>query len=215
MANAPRAPEAAALVRDRRRLGIGVHLVLTFARPLSPPGEVPSLVRDDGAFPSRPREIRGRVRGEEALAEFRRQVDRATVLLGRTPTHLDTHHFAHDEPEVLWALARLATEKGLPARQHSRAMREELRRQGIRTPDHFNAEFYGRESATARKLLEIIERLADGTTELMCHPAELDEGLATSTYREERALELAALTDAAVRRAIEAAGVTLISYTDL
>lgn len=212
MANAPRANEAAALARDLPRLGVGVHLVLTFAAPLSPPQEVPSLVREDARFPARPREIRGRVRGEEALVEFRRQIDRATALLGRTPTHLDTHHSVQNEPEVLWALAEIAREKGLPARQLSPAMREELRRKGIRTPDRFLPDFYGREAVTTVALLALLERLGPGTTELMCHPGEVDAELRTSSYADERALELRTLTDPAVADAVRRAGVELVDY---
>ncbi len=212
MANSPAAADAAGLVRDQTRLGVGVHLVLTFAAPLSPPSEVPSLVREGGAFPRRPREIRGRVRGEEALREFRRQIDRAARLLGRAPTHLDTHHFAQEESEVLWALAEVAREKGLPARHLTPSMRDELRRKGLRTPDHFTREFYGREAVTVPALLAILDRLRDGTSELMCHPGEVDDELRTSSYAQERAIELATLIDSAVARAIRDRGIELVDY---
>jgi predicted glycoside hydrolase/deacetylase ChbG (UPF0249 family) len=215
MANAPRAADAAALVRDQPRLGVGVHLVLTFAQPLSPPDEVPSLVRAGGLFPRRPQEIRGRVRGEEALAEFKRQIERATSLLGRPPTHLDTHHFVQEDDEVLWALMEIAREHDLPARHKTPAQRERLRAMEIRTTDHFRDEFYGREAVTARRLIGIIERLPDGTTELMCHPGDVDEELRSSSYADERPLEVKALTDPAVRRAIQDGGVSLISFRDL
>lgn len=215
MANAPRADEAAALVRDQRKLGVGVHLVLTFERPLSPPGEVPSLVRAGGAFPKRPQEIRGRVRGEEALAEFRRQIEHAERLLGRAPTHLDTHHFVQEDDEVLWALMEIARERDLPARHKTPAQRSQLRAMEIRTTDHFCDQFYGREAVTRDRLVDIIRALPDGTTELMCHPGEVDDELLTSSYARERPLEIAALASPDVKRAIDEAGVSLINFRDL
>lgn len=117
-----------------------------------------------------------------------------------------------NEPEVLWALAEIAREKGLPARQLSPAMREELRRKGIRTPDRFLPDFYGREAVTTVALLALLERLGPGTTELMCHPGEVDAELRTSSYADERALELRALTDPAVADAVRRAEVELVDY---
>ncbi len=215
MPNAPHARHAAGLVRDQRRLGVGVHLVLTFARPLSPARAVPSLVREDGTFPPRPHLVRGALRGEEVLAEFRRQIDHATRLLGRAPTHLDTHHFVQDEPEVLWALITVAKERALPVRHISPAQRDALRREGLRTPDHFARDFYGKEAVTVDALVGLLARLPSGTTELMCHPAEVDDELMRSSYTREREIELETLTHAHVARAVRHAGFSLITFAEL
>ena len=194
MANAEAAEDAAWLARDQKQLGVGVHLVLTHAKPLSPPRAVPSLVREDGSFPPRPHLVRGKLRGEEVLAEFRRQIDHATKLLGRPPTHLDTHHFVQDEPEVLWAFTTVAKERALPVRNQSRAQRDGLRKSGLRTPDQFVRDFYGAEAIRPAALLALLRRIGDGTNELMCHPAEIDESLLSSSYARERAAELKTLT---------------------
>ncbi len=215
MANAPHARHGATLVRDQRRLGVGAHLVLTFGRPLSPTGAVPSLVREDGTFPPRPHLVRGRLRGEEVLAEFRRQIDQATRLLGRAPTHLDTHHFVQDEPEVLWALISVAKERSLPVRHLSPRQRDALRREGLRTPDHFARDFYGKEAVTVAALVGLLARLPAGTTELMCHPAELDHELMRSSYAREREIELETLTHRDVSRAVHDAGFSLITFAEL
>lgn len=215
MANAPHAAHAASLVRDQPRLGVGVHLVLTFGRPLSPAQAVPSLVREDGTFPPRPHLMRGELRGEEVLAEFRRQIDQALRLLGRQPTHLDTHHFVQDEPEVLWALTAAAKERLWPVRQQSPAQRDALRREGLRTPDHFLRDFHGGEAVSVRALKELLAHLPQGTTEMMCHPAEVDDPLLSSSYARERALELETLTHPETIRAIRDAGFALITFADL
>jgi predicted glycoside hydrolase/deacetylase ChbG (UPF0249 family) len=204
MANAEAAEDAAWLARDQKRLGVGVHLVLTYGKPLSPPRAVPSLVREDGSFPPRPHIVRGKLRGEEVLAEFRRQIDHVAKLLARTPTHLDTHHFVQDEPEVMWAFTTVAKERALPVRNQSRAQRDTLRKSGLRTPDHFVREFYGMEAVTPTALLDVFDRIGDGTSELMCHPAEIDDALLTSSYARERSTELATLTSAQVVTAARA-----------
>ena len=215
MATADAAADAASLVRDQRRLGVGVHLVLTYGRPLSPVQAVPSLVREDGTFPPRPHLVRGKLRGEEVLAEFRRQIDHVARLIGRAPTHLDTHHFVQDEPEVLWALASVAKERSLPLRQQSPAQRDSLRKQGLRTPDHFVRDFYGKEAVGVRALVRLLERIADGASELMCHPAELDDDLLSSSYARERPEELRTLTDPEVARAVGDLGISLITFASL
>src|SRR5206468_11073162 len=59
MTNAPSAQHAASLARASPTLDVGVHLVLTYGRPLSNPGRIRSLVREDGSF-WRPSELLAR-----------------------------------------------------------------------------------------------------------------------------------------------------------
>lgn len=63
-------------------------------------------------------------------------------------------------------------------------------------------------------LCYLMENLPPGTSELMCHPAEVDAALRNSVTRlkEARFRELAALTDARVRRVVEAHNVRLIHF---
>ena len=59
MTNAPSAQHAASIARATPTLDVGVHLVLTYARPLSSPARIRSLVREDGSF-WRPSELLAR-----------------------------------------------------------------------------------------------------------------------------------------------------------
>ena len=80
MTNAPATTHAAKFARETAALDVGVHLVVTYERPLSDPATVPSLVRDDGSFP-RPDELLARdLDREEALREYRAQYARAREL---------------------------------------------------------------------------------------------------------------------------------------
>jgi len=100
MTNAPHTDGAAKLARATPSLDVGVHLVLSYGRPLSDVARVRSLVDADGKF-FRPKELLSRdVDRTEALAEYRAQYEKARDLLERDPTHLDTHHWVHDHPAL-------------------------------------------------------------------------------------------------------------------
>ncbi len=216
MANAPGAENAAALARAAPKLDVGAHLVLTYARPLTDPARIPTLVRADGSF-GRPAELLARdLDRDEALLEYRAQFARAGDLIGRTPSHVDTHHWVHDQPALSWAVCRLALETGAAARTHTPRQRDEYRAQGVRTTDHFVREFQHPGHIEVADLLAILTRLEDGVTELMCHPGELDPALvASSAYARERPVELATLTDPRVRAALERDGIALTTFADL
>jgi predicted glycoside hydrolase/deacetylase ChbG (UPF0249 family) len=218
MTNAPATEDAAARARAAPSLGVGVHLVLTYGRPLSDPATVASLVGPDGAF-LRPREIvgTGRVRSEHVLAEYRAQYRRARALLGREPTHVDTHHWVQSDPLIGEAFTALAAETGAAARSLDSAQRDRLRAAGVRTPDRFERGFYD-QATTAEDLLRILDRLAAeaGVVELMCHPGDADPELERrSSYAGQRQAELASLVDPAARTAARRLGLVLICYADL
>jgi predicted glycoside hydrolase/deacetylase ChbG (UPF0249 family) len=216
MSNAPTAEHAGSLARATPTLDLGVHLVLTYAKPLSDPTRIPSIVREDGSF-RRPSELLARpIDRAEALVEYRAQFARARTLVGREPTHIDTHHWVHDHPALSWAVRELARETGAAARTHTPRQRDEYRAKGVRTPDHFTREFQHSGHIEVAPLLALLSRLEEGVTELMCHPGEPDpELVATSAYARERPIELATLTDPRVRAALEAQRVTLTSFAAL
>ena len=84
-----------------------------------------------------------------------------------------------------------------------------------KAPEVFHASFYD-EMATKDELLRLINTLQPGTSELMCHPGYADPILlAGSTYARQRESELAVLTDPAIRQAIQARGIELISFAQL
>ena len=146
---------------------------------------------------------------EEAVAaEVERQVDRFRDLLGREPTHLDSHQHVHLKEPARSVLLRVAARLRVPLRHFSKAVR-------------YCGEFYGQakdgsstpEAISAEALISSIRRLGPGITELGCHPgddAELD-----SAYRDERLLELAALCDPRVRAALEDEQVVLRTFEAL
>jgi predicted glycoside hydrolase/deacetylase ChbG (UPF0249 family) len=218
MTNAPHTDGAAKLARANPSLDVGVHLVVTFDRPTGDVKRLRTLVDKDGKF-FRPKELLARnVDREEALLEYRAQYQKARRLLGRAPTHLDSHHWVHDHPALEWAIGELARETGAAARIHSDEQRDRLRARGVRTPDHFAREFQDEGKVGVEQLLALLEQLAErrGVTELMCHPGEPDEAMVKrSGYARERPTELATLTDPRVPAAIKDLRITLATFADI
>ena len=139
--------------------------------------------------------------------EVSSQVERFVRLVGRPPTHIDSHQHVHNDPVVRPIVARVGRTLGVPVRGT--------------TPDAaYCGSFYGQdgrgfavpEAITVESLVAIIADLPDGVTELACH-AGFGDALDT-TYRDERARELAALCDPRARAALETHRVELISFAD-
>ena len=91
-----------------------------------------------------------------------------------------------------------------------------IKRRGLSAPDHF----YGM-TATGRLdaagIAMLLDKLPEGTSELMCHPGVNDAALAATgtRLRQQRQNELNALLAPGLRNVLERRGIQLISYRDL
>jgi predicted glycoside hydrolase/deacetylase ChbG (UPF0249 family) len=144
---------------------------------------------------------------DQAARSFHAQLERFRELTGRDPTHVDSHHHVHS-----WSRARLATFSrlveplGVPLRGQGRVA--------------YVGAFWGQSEPGVTKLrcvrrpflLHLIRaEVLDGFTELACHPARIN-GDFSSSYLDERAVELATLTEPGLHEAVEALGVELVSF---
>lgn len=216
MVNAPDTAGAARAARETPSLDVGVHLVFTYGHPLTDPARIPSLVNADGRFP-RMTDVASERRAarDDVLVEARAQYERAREILGREPTHIDTHHWIHDVPAIEDGVAALATETGAALRSHDPAQRDRFRARGIRTTDRFVREFQHAGSIDVPALVSLLERIAaeGGVVELMTHPGDPDAALlGGSAYAEQRGVELATLTDARVGAAVARLDIELVDY---
>jgi predicted glycoside hydrolase/deacetylase ChbG (UPF0249 family) len=85
----------------------------------------------------------------------------------------------------------------------------------IRTTDRCILDFYSSRIALD-DLLNLIDTLPDGVTELMTHPGLADDQLkAESSYSLQREQELAALTHPQTRARIQQLGIELITFAAL
>ena len=114
MANGAAFDDAVERAKENPSLGVGCHLVLVGGRAISPPGQVPSLVDDEGRLPeSLPafvaRVSSGMIRMNEIEREMQAQIEKIQNA-GIEPSHLDTHKHTHAHPRVMEALGRVARE---------------------------------------------------------------------------------------------------------
>jgi predicted glycoside hydrolase/deacetylase ChbG (UPF0249 family) len=243
LGNTPDLPRARAMLAEAPGLGVGVHLALCGGRPVAPPDTIPSLVMADGALPARGQEFitawaRGRIIPAEVERELDAQVSRVRDA-GIAIDHLDTHHHLGFLPVVGRAVEAVARRHGI-AGIRSAVERPTLAwaadpRRGIEagmitlsawlTRRQLGARRHGPQSwgyvesghLDEIRILEIIGRLGPGPHELICHPGEAPaEGEPPDTSRRyQRTAELASLTSAKVRRALEQRDVRLCRWGDL
>lgn len=120
MINLPDAPAGLEGVKAQAAgLGVGLHLNLTYGRPVSPPNRVRSLVDEDGHFHPVGQwpVVFGQFDAEDMTRELCNQVHRFIALAGHPPDHLDSHHGVTSlHPVAMRALLDLAAEYGIPIR---------------------------------------------------------------------------------------------------
>jgi predicted glycoside hydrolase/deacetylase ChbG (UPF0249 family) len=178
--------EAVAMSRDCQKLAIGLHWDVW--------GE------DERAFDLS--------NADAVREEFQRQLDLFQTLLGRLPTHIDSHQHAHRNEVVRDVFQDLV-----------RPLRIPLRATGnIEFVGGFyaqwewkvtNLEYVG--TPFLEKLLR--EEVLEGWTELSCHPGYVTPDF-SSVYQSEREEEIRTLTDPRVRRAIDELHIHLVSFSD-
>jgi predicted glycoside hydrolase/deacetylase ChbG (UPF0249 family) len=226
------AQDVAIAVQETPKLGMGVHLVLTMGKPILPREAVPSIVDEQGNNRKYDPFLNHlpHLNIAEVKAEWRAQIEAFIRAGGRKPDHLDSHHHSsYFSPALFRAMLELAKEYDcpiryplLPTNADSREFAETTRLAPAllnefkpQRPDVFFVNFYD-ETATKENLLNIINSVGEGTSEIMCHPGHVDETFAKeSIYNFQRARELQILTDPEIKQAIQANGIELITFTDL
>ena len=193
-------------------LGVGLHMNLTLGAPVANPKRVPSLVDAEGAFVRDAREAAKRASKDEARIELGTQIDRFRSIMGRFPTHLDTHHHVGRHEPILELVLDFARAIKVPVRSQDDHVRAAARRLTLRTPDHFMGESGTDPYWSAERVLEHLASLPGGVTEFMTHPGYFDDDLAYSRYGKQRETELAGLTDPRAREAVAQEGIRLAHF---
>lgn len=187
MTGMPASREAAGLARECPSLSVGLHVSL-------PDREWKS----DADLPA-PAAVR---------AALEAQLERFEELLGRLPTHLDSHHHIHTRPFLLPHFEELACRCAIPLRDCS----------GLRYCSRFYGQWGGEsrpEEVSKEALIRILDtETANGIIELGCHPGRPDPDL-MSSYSAERELELRALCDERVRSFVERRAIVLVGFDEV
>jgi chitin disaccharide deacetylase len=191
----PAAVEAGAYCQERPRFSIGLHVDL---------GEW--AYRDGTWMPLY--EVVSMNDVEAVKEEVARQLATFRRLVGKDPTHIDSHQHVHLREPARSVLEEIAHRVGAPLRHCGSKVR-------------YCGDFYGQTAEGAPlsnfisvdHLVRILAALPPGITELACHPGE-DNDLDTM-YQNERVEEVRVLCDPAVRAAITEMGIELCSFYDI
>jgi hypothetical protein len=194
------------------KLGVGLHLNLTLGAPLTEPRRVASLVDAEGRFVRDARAVAERAKVDEARIELGNQIDAFRRIMGRFPTHLDSHHHVGRYPPIQELVLDFAGALKVPVRSQDAEVRAAARRERLRTPDHFMGESGPEPYWSRERVIEHLRALPAGVSEFMTHPGYFDEDLAYSRYGKQRETELAGLTDPEARALIAREGIRLAHF---
>ena len=144
--------------------------------------------------------------------ELEAQYQCFVTLVGRGPTHIDSHLYAHQKfSKVRDSLLRLAENHGVPVRQFAC---------GMYPPIYFEGNFKvlpgeGRDGLM-QKFTSLVGALPKkAIAELMVHPAFADEVLLqSSSYNLQRVQEHSVLTDTYAAQFLRAQGIELVSFKE-
>lgn len=136
--------------------------------------------------------------------EIHTQLEQFRALVGRDPTHLDSHQHVHRREPVQSLLRAVGDALGIPVRHFS--------------PYSYVGDFYGQSddgtpvpgALSEEHLVQILTTLTAGSWELACHPAAAPTP--SSMYSNERLLELAILTSDRVSEELSRLGISLLPF---
>ena len=140
--------------------------------------------------------------------EFERQLAEFQRLMGRMPTHIDSHRHAHREPGMMPVFRELVEALGIPLRGDGQVK--------------FVGGFYAQwewmvtelKYVSVAFLQEMLRKeVGPGFTEVSCHPGYVSPDY-QAAYLQEREAEVATLTDPRIRETIQQEAITLVSYSD-
>ena len=188
------ARHAAKLAARYPRLSVGLHV------------DLGDWERGDDGEWRVARQIVGNTESKVAVwLEVQSQLRAFERLMGRRPTHLDSHQHVHTGGPARGAVFHLGRWLGVPVRHADDRIR-------------YCGDFFGigekgeadPQRITPAALVALTANLSPGTTELCTHPGEACDDV---PYGPQRSIERETLCHPSVRAAVEATGVRLISFS--
>lgn len=170
-------------------LKVGIHLVLTWGKPIL--SDVPTLTDEFGHF--RFTSIMGDAPDKEAVKrEWTAQIE-AFLQTGLTLNHIDSHHHVHGWEPLKEVVVELSKKYNVPVR-YMPSLKQ--------FPDILLTEtlwdgFYS--DGVSENIFDELAELSAASVEVMTHPAYIDDEIrGISSYLEKREEELEILTNLAV-----------------
>ncbi|WP_182199682.1 chitin disaccharide deacetylase [Paraliobacillus salinarum] len=164
-------------------LKVGIHLVLTYGKPVS--DQVPALIDADGKFKFKntttsldDNEL------EQIEKEWRAQLD-AFLATGLTLNHIDSHHHVHGLPALKDLVVKLAADYQVPVR-YAETLKDEKH---LLYAEQLWVDFY--QDGVSEEIFDQLKALDVDSVEIMTHPAIVDAELKElSSYLLDREKEL-------------------------
>lgn len=173
--------------KENPALKIGIHLVLTWGKPLHP--AVPNLVKSNGRF-----KFTSSYHDMDVLdiseieMEWRAQLD-AFLATGITLDHIDSHHHVHGWLPLKKLVIKLAKDYKVPVR-YVDSLKDQPE---ICWTDTLWTGFY--KKGITDDLFDLIEKEDVSSIEVMTHPGQVDEDLRkNSSYTDSREEEIEILS---------------------
>jgi predicted glycoside hydrolase/deacetylase ChbG (UPF0249 family) len=187
----PSAEAAAYYARKHPKLSVGLHVDL--GEWAYRQGQWISLY-----------EVVPRDKSAAVTEEVNRQFATFRKLMGREPSHIDSHQHVHRTDPLRHVLIEIARRISVPLRLCSNV--------------HYCGGFYGQmadgtpfpDNISIKALKNLLTELVPGTTELGCHPAKTIDF--DTTYGTERLQELAVLCDHQIRDFLAQNRIELASF---
>ncbi len=140
--------------------------------------------------------------------EFHEQLDDFYRLLGRMPTHVDSHRHTHRGGRLMQLFRELVEPLGVPLRDDGH----------VRFVGGFYAQWQWMVTNLEYVSVPFLQRMlreevGEGWTEFSCHPGYPSPDF-TAVYYGEREVEVRTLTDPRIRQTAVELGIRLASYAD-
>ncbi len=137
--------------------------------------------------------------------EVHRQLEKFQLLVGRVPSHIDSHQHVHRSEPVRSIVLEAARSLDIPVREATGGI-------------HYCGEFYGQtnkgqpypQGISRAELISTLKGLPEGLVELACHPARYVDF--ASVYANERVHEHEVLCDPVIKEAIVREGIHLTNF---
>ncbi|MBR4383972.1 MAG: ChbG/HpnK family deacetylase [Selenomonadaceae bacterium] len=236
--------DAIAVAKRNSGLGVGIHFTLANGNPILPPKEIPTLVTPEGIFHENyivflKRYMAGKISLDEVRSELAAQLEKI-LRTGLTLTHVDSHQHLHHVPGIIDIVLDLAASKKIFAMRSSGAKifdgeldslgkfvgrlglsslakfaAHKAHKKNFLTPEHFAGIVAG-ESVDENFMLKLIDKLQDGTTEVMLHPGTDNKILCDfCDWNHDFEAELFAVTSPKVLAALAEKNISAVNFSAL
>ncbi|GAA0591926.1 chitin disaccharide deacetylase [Virgibacillus siamensis] len=187
MMNGHTVPYAVRQAKNTPTLASGIHLVLTWGKPIS--DKVPGLLGNDGHFKyNNSFADMEAPNPAEVEKEWRAQIE-AFLKTGLSLHHIDSHHHVHGWEPLKNTVSKLAAEYQVPVR-YVDSLQEYPE---LLLTEQLWLGFYG--DGVDETIFDNLKKLQTDSVEVMTHPAVVDKRLMeVSSYNEKRKKELEILS---------------------